>query len=72
MLLRLNIGSQAQNLIKHDKRSARNITVIARMPEDRQTNYKQTTVTSIQSHIHLCVHPVSYTHLRAHETRSNL
>eukprot|EP00972_Heterocapsa_arctica_P071582 10575928-Heterocapsa_arctica.AAC.1 len=40
--------SQAQMLVQNYKRSARNIMVIARMPEDRSK-----TVKKLQSHIHL-------------------
>eukprot|EP00972_Heterocapsa_arctica_P004569 679645-Heterocapsa_arctica.AAC.1 len=42
MLLRLKIGLSSSDFVQNDKRYARNLTLIARMPEDRAKNVKQT------------------------------
>eukprot|EP00972_Heterocapsa_arctica_P097014 14312515-Heterocapsa_arctica.AAC.1 len=43
--------SQAHIFAQNDQRSARNLVVIARVPEDRAKTFK-----NLQSHRHLCVY----------------
>eukprot|EP00972_Heterocapsa_arctica_P049927 7343287-Heterocapsa_arctica.AAC.1 len=56
MFLRLKIDAQAQNVVQNYRRSARNLTVTARTPEDRSKTFKNLrkpskTFKDLQSHI---------------------
>eukprot|EP00972_Heterocapsa_arctica_P078956 11642073-Heterocapsa_arctica.AAC.1 len=55
MFLRLKIGPSSSDFVQNDKRSAGNLMVIARMPEDPSKTFenRQTPVKHLQSHIHL-------------------
>eukprot|EP00972_Heterocapsa_arctica_P021564 3172387-Heterocapsa_arctica.AAC.1 len=53
VLLKLNVC--ISEFVQHDKRSARNLMVIARMPEDRSETFEPfttKTAKTLQSHMH--------------------
>eukprot|EP00972_Heterocapsa_arctica_P100633 14837800-Heterocapsa_arctica.AAC.1 len=54
MRLRLKIGLSSSDFMQNDGRSARNLTVTARMPEDRSKTFKN--LQNLQIHIHLCAY----------------
>eukprot|EP00972_Heterocapsa_arctica_P088586 13062999-Heterocapsa_arctica.AAC.1 len=52
MLLRLKIGLSSSEFVQHDQRSARNLTVTARMPEDRSNTVKH--IENLQQPLKTC------------------
>eukprot|EP00972_Heterocapsa_arctica_P022872 3364299-Heterocapsa_arctica.AAC.1 len=40
VFLKLKLGLSSSEFVQHDQRSARNLMVIARMPADRSTTFK--------------------------------